>query len=730
MKHISTFRYNVNCQLLLSISFVLFYFSSLGQAANISKTPKKLSVTKASIATPKLIVKGKTFKIKTISPVTVKIDDAITRPESYIPMEKAKLKLPELLAGPSSVSPVIPASEMSVKLPPLIRYTLHINWIGSTDQRLLPEWSAPTFTAVETNPSEIESYTDGEFKILKSLVLLKSTETTPIAIGLANPLLKSNDTRTAANEILGIGLSQLNIRTASQDHFKKVLILEKETPRAKRSLLNALSALKANDFSDAQILFPYSQKMKINENDLKSLPLALAREALQKKDLDAAWLSLSTIPDGSEQSYEGSFLKAMVMYRSNNIDSAKKELETLLQKLQQLQVNLKDPKELKSLTASTLAQIYFQQGNYKMAYDTYRQIDQEHPLWLESLVETAWSQILLKDYEGAAGNMFSLHTNYFKGAYKPESYIVRTVSYLQLCQFGDALSVLKDFLRKYKYAQNQIEAYKNKKPNHLDIIRDFLKAGSPKNFAGLPRSLLIEIARDSKFIELQRQLNEIEDDTNRMTQLSNKVEEVDQKFLQNQKKYTQLLKDLETHITQSNNPTKRDSLLVEKNNYERHLKRLTLLRQILQESKQGLVAEAELISPLWNQNKSTIKSLQNIALQSSFQNLEADLTHWIDQSELLYYEIHNGAGEHLRYQMATTASPNNDSRTPASEKPKGFQKEDKDQQWAFDGEIWEDEVGHYRSSLKNVCPEETSTQVGKRKPANKPSDVANSDNEN
>jgi hypothetical protein len=109
----------------------------------------------------------------------------------------------------------------------------------------------------------------------------------------------------------------------------------------------------------------------------------------------------------------------------------------------------------------------------------------------------------------------------------------------------------------------------------------------------------------------------------------------------------------------------------------------------------------------------------------SFQNLEKDLTHWLDQSELLFYEIHNGAGEHLRYQMAST----DETRSPASVEIAKFKKEDLDQQWAFDGEIWEDEVGHYRSSLKNVCPEDEKTRVGDGK-APPPSAVANTDENN
>jgi len=30
--------------------------------------------------------------------------------------------------------------------------------------------------------------------------------------------------------------------------------------------------------------------------------------------------------------------------------------------------------------------------------------------------------------------------------------------------------------------------------------------------------------------------------------------------------------------------------------------------------------------------------------------------------------------------------------------------------WKFKGEIWEDEIGHYRSSLKNVCPSDSVAQ--------------------
>ncbi len=692
---------------------IFVYLSPLSLSLALAATPNSvIKKAKKPTAPPnKFSVKGKTFKLKSVSLINVKADDKIATPEKPVLSEHQKFKLPTLLAVPSQPSPQLPKLSEMAKLTPLQRYTLKSLWLGQKDARLSPEWTLPNTPAADPSVVSAAIVSDGEFKILESLLLLKSKDTTPLSAGIAYPLLKQAETKDAAHEILGRGMSQLNIRTASQEHFKELLKSDKDTMRAKRGLQFALNNVRTTDYEDASFFSPYALKLNLEDKDLKNLPLTVARLALEKKDLQVAWNSLTRVPADSEQAGEARFMTAQIYYRTNDVDSAKKELETLLQQLQTNQIKAQNAKNLKSLTAATLGQIYFQKGMYKEALDAYRSVDQEHPLWLETLVESAWSQILLKDYEGAAGNMFSLHTNYFQGAYKPESYIVRTVGYLQLCQFGDAKSVLQSFLAKYKYAQKQLENYSKQNPNHLDVVRDFLKAGTPKTFAGLPRSLLVEIARDPKFIELQKKVNEIEEDAANLEKLPSMLNELDQKFHQAQLKYTQLLQELEGHLKASNNAAKRDSLLAQKKDFERNINKNILLRKIVLEAKEGLVSEVAYFNPIWTDKKTKLKSFQNNILQISYQNLAKDLEHWLDQSELLFYEIHNGAGEHLRYQMASNSKAN--SRTPASEKLKQIKKEDKDQLWSFDGEIWEDEVGHYRSSLKNVCPEnEAQTSKG------------------
>jgi len=97
--------------------------------------------------------------------------------------------------------------------------------------------------------------------------------------------------------------------------------------------------------------------------------------------------------------------------------------------------------------------------------------------------------------------------------------------------------------------------------------------------------------------------------------------------------------------------------------------------------------------------KAQFRDLAGLAIKNRYQQMKARLTTALDQSDILKYEMYSGAGDHLRYQMAGGE---------LNEKARAELKVEKDKalNWEFKGEIWEDELGHYRSSLKNVCPPE------------------------
>ena len=75
--------------------------------------------------------------------------------------------------------------------------------------------------------------------------------------------------------------------------------------------------------------------------------------------------------------------------------------------------------------------------------------------------------------------------------------------------------------------------------------------------------------------------------------------------------------------------------------------------------------------------------------------MRVELARMLENNELLRYEVFSGSGENIRYQVAGGEVAN---RIPANVIPKS-----KSLHWDFDGEYWEDEIGHYRSGLKNNC---------------------------
>jgi hypothetical protein len=104
------------------------------------------------------------------------------------------------------------------------------------------------------------------------------------------------------------------------------------------------------------------------------------------------------------------------------------------------------------------------------------------------------------------------------------------------------------------------------------------------------------------------------------------------------------------------------------------------------------------------EDKKTFKTKASEAIKARFTAMRTTLKNTLDQSEVLNYELYSGAGEHLRYQMAggdITDKAHKELKPAAESSTK----------WEFKGEIWEDELGHYRSSLKNVCPRENVSQA-------------------
>ncbi|MEL4419720.1 hypothetical protein, partial [Shewanella algae] len=79
-----------------------------------------------------------------------------------------------------------------------------------------------------------------------------------------------------------------------------------------------------------------------------------------------------------------------------------------------------------------------------------------------ALIEQGWAQLALNDSAGAIGNMYSLHSPYFRVLYQPQSFVIRTIGYLNICQYGDAYRTLTKLEGDYREWLNKLNAYLSK----------------------------------------------------------------------------------------------------------------------------------------------------------------------------------------------------------------------------------------------------------------------------
>jgi len=526
-----------------------------------------------------------------------------------------------------------------------------------------------------------------EYKMLQALIFLEYQKKYDLAMNLFVELMDVPQYRAEAlfhyaETAFGLGLySEFRQKMIQVTQETKDLALKKA---ATASLVKNVTALENSDIGQID---PLVEAFDIDITTNDKYLLKKAKYYSEKGNLGELENALTFIATTSPLFPEASLLKAVFNYRQGQIDTAISDIETAWPLME---ANKKD--QIRNLSALTLARLYFQKGDYKTSYQTYLKIDKSSPSWLQAMVEQAWTQILAGDNEGAAGNMFSLHTDFFRKAYAPDTYIVRTVGYLNLCQFGDGVSVLNDLNKRYKVTQEKLETFKknNQDPmKYYDLVKNWLRNTQIEEVEGIPRAFIVELARHPNFTSIQKQMNKYEDENSKFNKITvdliRKEREARLKMLQSKNEFAVMKRE----------KASAESLARK----EREFLAVGIEYTIINRAREGIKKMRAAAIARLDSEKDVLRQKVANNLKARYNDFVAALGHLVDQKEVLAYEIYSGAGEHIRYQMAGGEVK---ERAPAALTPD----ENESYKWKFKGEVWEDELGHYRSSLKNVCPSE------------------------
>lgn len=561
------------------------------------------------------------------------------------------------------------------------------------DIKNLSDVAEPTFTESTPTTKEIKLLSNNDLKFIEGLIFLQIHGNNDMALPILSELFSDKNLRHEAQFHYAEAARELGLPKEFRNSLYSVAKEAKEADLKKAAVLELVNNIKVLDVYDVKEIEPLVQQSEVDISTNDAYNFYRAKHFLEQGNLGQVEDAVTLIPEKSPYYNDALFISGLFNYRQGQVDKAAGLFEQVIKR------TTKD-EGIHTTAAITRARIHFQKNQFKEAFKAYLEVDKSQNFWLQGMVEQSWSQIMVKDFEGAAGNMFSLHTDFFKNAYNPESYVVRTVAYLNLCQFGDAQSVLQNLGRKYAPLYGKLAAYKqaHKAPaDYYESVRAWLKAPQQKEVDGIPRSFIVEWARHPSFMNIQGNINTYEDEISNFNKITLNLIQREKDILKLQNETSKKLSDVRSKL---NDPkSNKDIVKGEETEIVRQLSALKYESNNINRARNQVKVIRDVASQRLEKDKLALRQVASETLKKRYDKMVEELKNLIDQNEVLQYEIYAGAGEHIRYQTAGGEAGKDPREQLKVEK-------NKEMKWSFKGEIWEDEIGHFRSSLKSVCPPE------------------------
>lgn len=550
-------------------------------------------------------------------------------------------------------------------------------------------------TKVDVNEGTVQELSPSELKLLQALIFSEIHKNYKLALGLFAELVEDREVKEDAIFHLAETSYHLGLYLEFKHQMTKLLKSNNKDLK-KKAIVSLISKTQPGDKELVKTLLPHLGFVENYKGD--QFRMNIAQYYIEKSDLTNALSTLDEVVLDSPLFYDSLFLKSVLMYKAGQLEESIGLMQTVMKHVEKN----KSKSDLYGVTALTLARLHFQAGQYKEAFDTYLKVDKRHPEWIQAMIEQAWAQILAEDYEGAAGNMFSLHTEFFKNAFVPESYVVRTVGYLNLCQYGDGAKVVSNLKNRFTPVKKQMEEYQSKKKTDIayyDTIRTWGKNPDLKNVDGLPRDFIYTLTRHPSFMEEQKMINSIEEQFTKLDNVALEIIKSERELMDKQEVIRKDISKIRTQIIETKSDKRKIELETELEKANRRLLSNKIQHHIAKKARISIKDLRQTAMKRLDAEKSIYLSRAGRAVKTRFAQMVKTLSQTLDQADILQYELFSGAGEHLRYQMAGG---------DINEKDREKLKVEGDQamNWEFKGEVWQDELGHFRSSLKNVCPPE------------------------
>ncbi|MBH47143.1 MAG: hypothetical protein CME71_03130 [Halobacteriovorax sp.] len=170
-----------------------------------------------------------------------------------------------------------------------------------------------------------------------------------------------------------------------------------------------------------------------------------------------------------------------------------------------------------------IARTLFADKKFEAANLAYLDLDKRSHVWPEILFEEAWNSFYMGDYNRTLGKLVTYKAPILDFAFNPENEILKTLTYMELCLWGDANSTVEEFYQTYEKDTASIvktlRSYGKDYKKFYMLAKSSLENESTGN--KLLDRLLAGLARDPAYRELYDSFQDGRSELEAVNQLSN-----------------------------------------------------------------------------------------------------------------------------------------------------------------------------------------------------------------
>ncbi len=269
---------------------------------------------------------------------------------------------------------------------------------------------------------------------------------------------------------------------------------------------------------------------RLEKFSIPSISLILGTRLFSKDQNVKAYEVLSKIPDSHQFSSEAALIKGTIRNLERKNIEAFNLYQSCVNKTTTLESNAKGEKlkryynYLKETCIIRIARIQIEEKKYEDALVTYELIEKRSYKWPYVLMDQAWANYYLKDYNRALGLTVTYKAPLLQSYFFPEAEVLMALSYYNLCLWDDSLKVVDHFYEVYQPKAQALKDILGKNKNSHTYFLDLYYADTQtrENLNPFIRNLITQTRKQVKFNLDLASLKAAKDELSLLKKLKNK----------------------------------------------------------------------------------------------------------------------------------------------------------------------------------------------------------------